>query len=715
MYLVMDFETRSRVDLSEVSYQRYAADPSTDIMCIGLKWEGRPASVFVPTHGAVLDGRTRPIEVMEAIRIGCPIVVHNRTFEENIYYHICVLRFGWPEIHPDQWHDTMASCSYYAVPRSLEKAGKALGLTAQKMIVTPEFSEEEEPEPKPEGKRKRKPKKEKPKSRHVLKQVCKPRVWSAPSIAKWIREGNREEDLPIRWWDDKPRLHALYEYCKADVESQDELYRTLGPLPPARLAEWRLDCRINSRGLPVDWPSLHTVSSITGDSLSWYNDRVRKLTATPAYPEGMIQTLNQNRKILDWIEMMGTSMTSLDKAAVIDALALNNLSNPVREMLTIKQDAGKSSLGKLQTMLDQTDLDSRIRDSLVWHGAATGRKAGRGIQPQNIPNDCLKGEDLDEFYRALADIDPAGKLQELSARIDRSLPDLVSGALRSFICAEPGKKFLISDLSNIETRNLAWVSGCRLLTEAFATGQCPYKQFAGMIYNIPDPQNAIDKKAKERVLGKVSVLALGYSMGADKFQITAAGPLYQIQLGMTQANEIKDLYRRTYYEVPAYWASCEEAFREAITNRTTVQNGRVSFGCNGTWGWIVLPSGRPIWFYRPQVARRPNRFREGSLTSQIVYMGIDSVTKQWRERSTYGGSIVESICQGMAGCLLQEICFRSEAAGYPVVLTVHDEIVSEVPEHYPVEPFHQIVKTRPAWCLDLPIECETHEAKRYGK
>jgi len=71
-------------------------------MCIGLKWEGRPASVFVPTHGAVLDGRTRPIEVMEAIRIGCPIVVHNRTFEENIYYHICVLRFGWPEIHPDQ-------------------------------------------------------------------------------------------------------------------------------------------------------------------------------------------------------------------------------------------------------------------------------------------------------------------------------------------------------------------------------------------------------------------------------------------------------------------------------------------------------------------------------------------------------------------------------------------------------------------------------------
>lgn len=710
MYLVMDFEARSRVDLSDVSYQRYASDPSTDIMCIGLKWSGRPSSVFVPTHGAVLDGRTQPIQIMEAIRTGCPIVVHNRAFEENIYHYICVLRFGWPPIHPDQWHDTMASCSYYAVPRSLDKAGKALGLTALKMTVTPHFSEEDTDAP-----RKTRKKQAKPKTRHVLVQLRQPRNWSSASKKKWVEEGKRIEDMPVRWWEDKPRLDALYAYCMDDVDSQDELFQTLGPLPPERLAEWRLDCKINNRGLPVDWPALHTVNTIVGDSLSWYNDRVRKLTATPAYPEGMIQTLNQNKKILDWISMMGTDLVSLDKAAVIDALARDDISNPVREMLTIKQDAGKSSLGKLQTMLDQTDLDSRIRDSLVWHGAATGRKAGRGIQPQNIPNDCLKGEDLDEFYRALADIDPAGKLQELSVRIERSLPDLVSGALRSFIRAEDGKKFLISDLSNIETRNLAWVSGCRLLSEAFATGQCPYKQFAGMIYNIPDPQNAIDKKAKERVLGKVSVLALGYGMGADKFKITAAGPLYQIELGMTQANEIKDLYRRTYYEVPEYWSSCEKAFREAITNRTTVQNGKVSFGCNGKWGWIILPSGRPIWFYRPQVARRPNRFREGSLTSQIVYMGLDSITKQWRERSTYGGSIVESICQGMAGCLLNEICARSEAADHPVVLTVHDEIVAEVPEHYPIEPFHQIVKTRPAWCPDLPIECETHEAKRYGK
>jgi DNA polymerase len=96
-------------------------------------------------------------------------------------------------------------------------------------------------------------------------------------------------------------------------------------------------------------------------------------------------------------------------------------------------------------------------------------------------------------------------------------------------------------------------------------------------------------------------------------------------------------------------------------------------------------------------------------------MGIDSKTKSWVRRTTYGGSLVESICQAMAGCLLQAICERSEKAGYPVVFTVHDEIVAEVPQHYPLEPFHQLVKVRPSWCSDLPIECESHETVRYGK
>lgn len=703
-YLVMDFETRSTLDINEVSSRRYASDQSTDILCIGLKWNDRPAKVFTPVTGPVLDGRIQPIQIMEAIRIGCPVVVHNRSFEERIYRHICVERFGWPEIHLDQWVDTMASCSYYAVPRSLKKAGVALGLSMQKdTTLGMELDEDDDGKPK------------KGKTRHVLTQVCKPRSHSKKAKENWLAEGRAIEDMPVIWWEDQPRLDALYKYCEADCESQDELFKTLGPLPPDRMVEWRLDCEINERGLPVDWCALHTVSEVVNSSLAGYNERLAFLTRTPAYPEGMVKTISQNAKLKDWCSLKGIEMVSLDKAAVIDALARADVVGDVREVLTLKQDAGKSSLGKLETMLLSADEDQRIRDPLVWHGAATGRKAGRGIQIQNYPNNCLSGQDLDDFHSALYSIDPDASVAALVQRMDRSLPDVVASALRSFIRAEDGKKFCISDLSNIETRNLAWVAGCRMLNDAFASGDCPYKQFAGLIYNIADPQKNIDKKDKKRVLGKVSVLALGYGMGSDKFSETAAGPLYQIELGQTQANEIKELYRSTYWEVPEFWSACEKGMRTAIEERTTVQVNKVSFGCNGTWGWIVLPSGRPIWYYKPQVAQRSNRFREGKTSKQIVYMGIDSVTKQWKERSTYGGSIVESICQGMAGCLLQAICDRSKAAGYDVIFTVHDEIVAEVPSHYPLEPFHQLVKARPNWCLDLPIECESHETQRYGK
>lgn len=704
-YLVMDFETRSTLDINEVSSRRYASDPSTDILCIGLKWNDRPAKVFTPVTGPVIDGRIQPIQIMEAIRIGCPVVVHNRSFEERIYRHICVERFGWPEIHIDQWVDTQASCLYYTHPRKLSEVCKSLSLTAKKDTEAGRDLDTTETGKKKKGKN----------TRHVIGQVSQPRSYSKAQVKKWIESGNSVEDLPVRWWEDQPRLDRVYQYCIDDCESQDELFRTLGPLPPDRMSEWRLDCEINERGVPVDWAGLHTISEIVLRSMSGYNDRLKILTKTATKPEGMVQSVTQVTKMKDWCVLQGCEIVSLSKQALMDNLERSDLPPHVREVLEIRQEAGKSSLGKLETMLTTADDDMRIRDTLVWHGAATGRKSGQGIQPQNFPNDCLKEELIDEFYTKLYSQNPDVELQSMAAKLDRSLPDMVTSSLRSFIQAEPGKKLVISDLSNIETRNLAWVAGCKLLNDAFASGDCPYKQFAGMIYNVADPQKNIDKKDKKRVLGKVSVLALGYGMGDVKFMETAAGPLYRIEIGPTQAKEIKELYRNTYWEVPEFWSACEKAFREAIKERTTIQVGKVAFGCNGTWGWIVLPSGRPIWYYKPQIAQRANRFREGKTSSQLVYMGKDSKSKKWCERTTYGGSLVESICQGMAGCLLQAICDRSKAAGYDVIFTVHDEIVAEVPSHYPLEPFHQLVKARPNWCLDLPIECESHETQRYGK
>jgi DNA polymerase len=325
----------------------------------------------------------------------------------------------------------------------------------------------------------------------------------------------------------------------------------------------------------------------------------------------------------------------------------------------------------------------------------------------------LDEKEADIFHESLREVDPYSHVSALAAFADTSVPDMVSSALRSFICAEPGKKLFVSDFSNIETRNLAWVANCKLLNEAFSTGKCPYRQFASRVYNIrPDD---IAKGSQERQLGKVAVLGLGYGMGHQKFRDTAGAPPYNIELPEDRAKEIVKLYRETYPEVPTFWRLCEDAFTKAINEKSSVPVGRVTFGATAEWGWIVLPSSRAIWMREPRVGRVPDRWREGKTRLEISYMGIDSKTKQWVRRSTYGGSLVESICQAIAADLLQEAMHRMEANGFPMILSVHDELVGEAPEHESVDRFHELMRVRPGWAHDLPVECESHASRRYGK
>lgn len=685
-YLVMDFETRSPVDLREKSTTRYAKHPETDILCIGLKWAGKPATALVPVKGMVLDGTIRPIELMHAIEHRIPIVVHNLSFEKRIYRYICHERWGWPAIPDDLWIDTIASCRYYAIPAALEKAAKALGLNAEKDM---------------EGNR-------------IMLQLSKPRKPRKAEVKAWLATHESLEGMPHLWWEDRAKLDRVVEYCKQDLVTQEQLLLELGPLPPDRYREWRFDDMVNERGIAVDWCGAYAALDVVTQGMAGYNQELAQLTATPACPQGMVTAVTQRKKILDWCELNHWTMVSTNKESVEDALSSKSLPSNVRRVLEIVQAAGKSSLGKLETMIDLTDDDFRVRDTLAWHGAATGRKAGRGIQPQNFPRDCLKRKEAEEFFELLTRPDAHDLIRDRWP--EQSVPDTVSSALRAFIVAGPGKELFVSDFSNIETRILAWLANCRLLNEAFSSGACPYRQFARRIFNLTQVQaDAIEKDAMERRLGKAAVLGLGYGMGADKFQVTAASPLYRVDLDLVRAGEIKNLYRSTYVEVPEMWKAYEKAMMEAIENHTQVQVGRVAFGASDKWGWIILPSGRPIWMKEPKVKRVPNRWQEGKTMKEISYMGLN-LKKQWVRRSTYGGSLTESVCQGTAADLLQEAMQnRLEPSGFPVIVSVHDEVVCEVPLGSDFDKFHSLVKARPAWAADLPIECESSRGRRYGK
>ena len=820
-FLMLDFETRSAVSI-DLSYRRYCDHSSTGILCLGLQFPGQRARVQTPLAGPVFsweDGDTCPPEIVFAIQNNIPIYAHNVTFDREVYRRVCVIKLGWPPIPEHLWHCTLAIASYYSMPRSLAQLGAALDLQSQKDK---------------EGSK-------------VLKQACKPRRPRKDEIKKWIEAGGTEDNLPYFWWEDSVRLQRIYEYCRMDLETQTEVLLTLGPLPPDRRRDWELDQVINERGIPCDWGALVVVNTKVEESLAGYNQRVRQLTATPAYPNGMVQTLNQRQKILDWLDLQGIPAVSLDKENVQILLDRADVTGNARELLTMRQEAGKSSLAKLETMIEKCDDDWRVRHSMLYHGAHTGRWTGQGIQPHNFPRDAMDAETATAFHEALR----RGEVL-ISAG---SLPETVSQALRSFFQARPGYRILASDFAAIEARVTAWVSGCSLLLSAFNAGKCVYRQFASRATGIPEEK--IGKKDPERQLGKVAVLGLGYGMGGtarggepSKFQVTAQKQ-YGITLTEDQSASIVKLFRETYWEIPQLWEQLGNAFLDAIEYRTQARCGWVTCGCSsdGRWAYVILPSGRVIWYRDPEIS--VTKSRNGRKQRTASYMGVDSVTRKWCRMHTWGGTLTENclawdtlvvtdsgvkeivcvskddkvwdgmewvshdglvdkgvrqvisfegvVCtkdhkiltnigwheawfvknfmqpdqayaavtsidwheeievrgerkfvpdfepvydlkntgprhrftivspktgqylivhncvQAISADILFESIRRTEEAGYNVVLSVHDEVVAEAPNHLPTDRFHELMRMVPAWAPGLPIECETTEAERYGK
>jgi len=140
------------------------------------------------------------------------------------------------------------------------------------------------------------------------------------------------------------------------------------------------------------------------------------------------------------------------------------------------------------------------------------------------------------------------------------------GELRQSILAPKGHVLAVQDSGQIEARVNGWLWDQDDLIKAFrvsdaGTGSDAYCNFASLVYN-----RKIAKADKdERFLGKVCVLGLGYSMGADKFQLTLAkgalgGP--PIHLSKTECMKIVNLYRRTNYKIVQGWDTCKRIIEE---------------------------------------------------------------------------------------------------------------------------------------------------------
>ena len=635
--LVRDFETWSALDLSDTGAWRYAADPTTDILCISYAADDAPVQIWTP-------GQPIPEEFLEAARNSDWLVVaHNDQFESAIEQRLLGPRYSWPQIPLEQHRCTMAMALAAAMPAALENAAAVLALPFQKDR---------------DGQR---------------------------LMRKLARRTDKDPDPEDLKW--------LYEYCRRDSEIERALFHRLPPLSPAEQVLWELDQRINARGFHVDRALAEAAHKLTIEEQKAVNRAVAVLT------DGKITTANQVLRIRTFVEDHGHQLKSLAKRNVAAVLA-HNPEDDVKQLLELRRDGSRAAARKLDTLLASINADDRVRGTLRYHGAATGRWSGNGFQPQNLKKSETK--ELDAAIDAILAED-IERVRTLGAPLS-----IVGDVSRSMICAAPGHMLIGADFSAIESRVLAWIAGETWKANTYqqydATQDSslePYCVTASRILRRP----VTPEDEAGRAIGKTCDLAFGYAGGLGAWRKFDNSDTYTD----AKVEKFKEDWRAAHRATVRFWHALESGLIKALRTKQHTTLNNLTFEFDSGTLYLTLPSGRGLAY--PEAQLGPGKFAG---TTQINFK--DNAKGSWREVRGWCGSFTENVVQAVSRDLLAEAMKRLEAAGYPIVLHVHDEIVCEVQEGFDnTTHFLALMTTLPEWAPGLPIAAKVWTGKRYAK
>lgn len=614
-------------------------------------------AVFALPDGDIIEWRPpEPLDprVCELVASGTPVMAHNAHGFDRFIWN----RLDWPAV---TWIDTMSLARVLGLPASLEDLGETL-LDVKKDL---------------EG-------------RGLVLALGRP---------------DRLGRLPPVTTSD---LDRVVRYCRLDVLIlrgifDHRLHRATSIEPAVR----DLDVVVNERGFGFDAELARAVIAC------------EEIAAGAARAEAGVDnaTLSSPRRLKRVLAEAGYGVANVRRDTLLELLEDAELPADVQRIISARLASAGINGHKLRAGLRRLGPDGRLRDALSYAAAHTGRWAGRGFQPQNLPRGA-KGLSTAQLADAVGaalshDVD---HLRSLGAAAGAGLHEVLASLVRACIVASEGRLLGVADYAAIEARALLWLAGDSKGLEQFSvSGWDPYKAMAARLFGV-DVKDIADDDVR-RSLGKALILGCGYAMGYARFELyaeTYGVDWSKLDLNAQDAVEAwRDAHplvageRGAWGRTDGLWKGVEQTAIDTVA--TGVENGL------GWGGWLrdgrdlvcQLPSGRPLFYREPRLERVMTPWKKEQWVLTYEHRG--------QRVRAYGGKLVENITQAMCRDLLADAMLRLTAANISIVLHVHDEVVADLATTAEFDAMKKTMTLPPSWAPGLPLKVTGYIATRYRK
>jgi hypothetical protein len=367
------------------------------------------------------------------------------------------------------------------------------------------------------------------------------------------------------------------------------------------------------------------------------------------------------------------------------------------------------------TIKERLRSDGTLPFGLKYFGAHTGRWSGDSrVNLQNQrrrPIMCNEGGLLET-----SDVRVDAAMKE--AKLTGKLPAWVRYVIdfRSLIVPRPGKKMIVSDLSQIEPRVLAWLTGNWDFLRRVEAGDSPYVAHArasmGFAGDKMDKESDLYKLAKARILG------LGYQCGWEKF-ITMAQDLagYDVTKDDPEWIEEEQEFTGKITKVSGYGYNSKRIVREfreqnpLITGLWQTLGNAFKSSIGGDFT-MTLPNGRKMKYER---VRASMTIEKDPVTGKPRRVNKFTADSDGKRRPFYGGKLTENLVQAVARDVFGEQVATMVKGGWDCLFTVHDEAILEVDPSVSAKEVEHAMSQCPEWLKGCPITAEAKEVAHYQK